>query len=64
MDEENKDIESMSDHDILLVLNERTKTLVTWATNHDSQHFRYNLLAWTIALGAIVSLAIIIIKVL
>lgn len=60
MDEE-KQQEDMSDHDILVRVDERTKTLITWATNHDAHHFRYNLLAWSIAITAIISLIVFIV---
>lgn len=53
-----------SDHDLLIRVDERTERIEKWCFNHDVHHFRYNLLAWSIAAGAIVTLAIALIKVL
>ena len=57
MDNEERD-------ELLIRLDERTNRLDIWASNHDVHHFRYNILAWSIAAGAIVTLAIALIKVL
>ena len=43
---------------LLIRVDERTKRLDTWANNHDTHHFRYNLMAWGIALAAIITLAV------
>lgn len=50
--------------ELLIRLDERTNRLDKWASNHDIHHFRYNILAWSVALGAIITLAISLIKVL
>ena len=55
MDNEERD-------ELLIRLDERTSRLDIWASNHDTHHFRYTLLAWSIAAGAIVTLAIALIK--
>ena len=55
MDNEERD-------ELLIRLDERTSRLDIWASNHDTHHFRYTLLAWSIAAGAIVTLAICVIK--
>ena len=52
------------DRELLVRIDERLKRLEKWAYNHDTHHLRYNLLAWSVALGAIVSLVITVIKVL
>jgi len=51
----------MNDHDLLLRIDERTKTFERQMTNHLVHHFRYNILAWTVALGAIISLILVIV---
>lgn len=52
-----------TDHDLLVRIDERTKAFGRQMENHLKHHFRYNLLAWTVALGAIVSLIIVVVKV-
>lgn len=56
--------QEQSDHDLLIRLDEKLDGLTTQFTNHLKHHFRYNILAWTIALGAIVTLAVALIKLL
>jgi len=51
-------MKEQSDHDLLICIDVKLKTLTKHFENHLSHHFRYNILAWTIALGAIVTLAI------
>ncbi len=53
----------MSDHDDLIEIKTKLNILMSQFDNHLKHHFRYNILAWTVALGAIVSLAVIVIKV-
>lgn len=53
-----------SDHDILIEMNTTLKELKVDFDNHLSHHFRYSILACSVALGAIVTLAIALIKVL
>jgi len=55
-------MEFQTDHDLLIRIDERTKNFETQMTNHLRHHFRYNILAWTVALGAIVSLILIIMR--
>lgn len=52
------------DHDILIRLEVILKELKIDFDNHLKHHFRYSVMAWGIALGAIVTLAIALIKVL
>lgn len=56
--------ETRSDHDLLVEVNTILKELKVDFDNHLVHHFRYNLLAWGVALSAIVTLAIALIKVL
>lgn len=51
-------------HDLLIEMNTILKELKKDFDNHLVHHFRYNILAWSVALGAIVTLAIALIKVL
>jgi len=53
-----------SDHDILIELKVILEELKRDFDNHLQHHFRYTLLAWSVALGAIITLAIALIKVL
>jgi hypothetical protein len=50
--------DKQSDHDLLIRVDEKLDGLIGQFSNHLKHHFRYNILAWTIALGAIVTLAI------
>ena len=50
-----------TDHDLLVRIDERTKAFERQMVNHLNHHFRYNILAWTVALGAIVSLILVIV---
>jgi len=52
----------MSDHDILIELKVILEELKKDFDNHLSHHFRYTLLACSVALGTIVTLAITLIK--
>lgn len=54
----------MSDHDILIEAVTILKELKVDFDNHLVHHFRYSLLAWGVALSAIVTLAIALVKVL
>ena len=53
-----------SDHDLLVEVNTILKELKKDFDNHLIHHFRYSLLAWGVALSAIITLAIALIKVL
>ena len=52
------------DYDLLIRIDERLERIEKWCYNHDVHHFRYMILAWGVALGAIITLAIALIKVL
>lgn len=52
-----------SDHDVLICLEVKIKELQKGFDNHLNHHFRYNILAWTVTLGALVTTAIALIKV-
>jgi len=54
----------VNDHDLLIRIDVRTEKIEKWCSNHDVHHFRYTMLAWGVALSAIVTLAIALIKVL
>jgi len=53
-----------NEHDLLIETVTILKELKKDFENHLVHHFRYNILAWSIAAGAIVTLAIALIKVL
>jgi len=44
--------------ELLIRIDERTKYFEQIMTNHLRHHFRYNILAWSVALGAIISLIV------
>jgi hypothetical protein len=48
--------------EMLIRVDERTERIDIWCNNHDVHHFRYNIMAWGIALTAIISLVIMILK--
>ena len=50
--------EVISDHDLLIRVDERTDRMEIWMTNHDAHHFKYSVMAWGIALTAIIALVI------
>lgn len=50
--------------ELLIRLDERVGRIDKWCSNHDVHHFRYTILAWGVALSAIITLAIALIKVL
>lgn len=52
------------DHDILIEAVTILKELKMDFDNHLIHHFRYSILAWSVALGAIVTMAIALIKIL
>jgi hypothetical protein len=43
------------DHNLLIRIDERTSRMEIWMTNHDAHHFKYSLMAWGVALTAIVA---------
>jgi hypothetical protein len=51
-------------HDLLIEMNTILKELKKDFDNHLIHHFRYSILAWSVALGSIITLAIALIKVL
>lgn len=52
----------MNDHDLLIKMDVKLDTLKTSFCNHLQDHKKYMIMAWTISIGAIVSLILIIIK--
>ena len=50
--------------ELLIRLDERVERIDKWCSNHDVHHFRYNVMAWGIALGAIITMAIALVKIL
>jgi len=57
-------VDAKKQDELLIRLDERVGRIDKWCNNHDVHHFRYTMLAWSVALGAIVTLAIALIKVL
>lgn len=53
-----------SDHDLLIKVDTKQDILIQQFNNHLQHHFRYNILAWSITLGALITMAITLIKVL
>jgi len=54
--------EKRSDHDVLICLEVKLEEIKTDFENHLVHHFRYSIMAWGVALGAIVTLAIALVK--
>ena len=52
----------MNDHDLLIQIDTKLSALQTGFSNHLAHHFRYNILAYTVSIGAIVSLILIIVR--
>jgi len=44
--------------ELLIRLDERVEQIDKWCNNHDVHHFRYNLMAWGVALTSITALII------
>lgn len=57
-------MDDRNDHDILISVEVKQDVLIKNFENHLSHHFRYTILAWTLTLGALITLAIALIKVL
>ncbi len=57
-------MDNRSDRDLLICLEVKLKELQKAFENHLVHHFRYTLLAWSLALGAIITMAIALVKVL
>ena len=55
-------MDNRSDHDILICLEVKLKELKKDFENHLEHHFRYNVLAWTITLGALITAFFALIK--
>ena len=51
-----------TDHDILIRVETKLEEIKIDFENHLVHHFRYSIMAWGVALGAIVTLAIALIK--
>lgn len=52
----------MTDHDLLIRIDERTEDLEKQFSNHLQHHFRYSILAWTVTLGALVTMVIALLR--
>lgn len=50
------------DRELLIRTDERTGRIDRWCFNHDAHHLKYGILAWTVALTALIALAIALIK--
>ena len=50
------------DRELLVRIDERTGLLSTQFSNHLQHHFRYSILAWTVTLGALVTMVIALLK--
>lgn len=48
----------MNDHDLLICIDAKLKELKIQFDNHLQHHFRYNIMAWGIALAALIGLII------
>lgn len=48
----------MSDHDEIIKIQTKLDVLIKQFDNHLNHHFRYNILAWTIALAAFIGMLI------
>jgi len=56
-------MENLSDHDLLIRIDERTREFQRAMDNHLKHHFRYALMAWGVTLTALAGLITILIKV-
>lgn len=56
-------MENLTDHDLLIRIDERTIEFQRKMDNHLRHHFRYSIMAWGITLSTLVSLVIVVIKV-
>jgi len=52
-----------TDHDLLIEVNERTKTIETGLFNHLSDHKKYMVMAWSTSIGLIITLLTLLIKI-
>lgn len=52
----------LSDHDLLIRVDERTDRIEKWCTNHGEHHFRYAIAAWVTVLGLVVALILALVK--
>jgi len=51
-------VETPDTNTLLIRLDERVKHLEEMMKNHLQSHLRYSLMAWTVAIGALITLAI------
>ena len=56
------DKDKRNDHDILVEVHTIVTRLDKWAFNHDTHHFRSNLMAWTAVLGLVATLIVVVVK--
>ena len=48
--------------ELLIRVDERVENIEKWCTNHTEHHFKRELLAWTVTLGALVTLVIALLR--
>ena len=53
----------LTDHDLLIRIDERSIEFQRKMDNHLRHHFRYSIMAWGVTLSALISLVIIVIKI-
>lgn len=54
--------QEQSDHDVLLEVKSDVKWLKEGFNNHLKHHFRYNIMAWSAAISAIIALILLLCK--
>ncbi len=52
-----------TDHDLLIEVNERTKSIEIGLSNHLSDHKKYMIMAWTTCIGLVITLITLLVKV-
>ena len=52
----------MNDHDLLIRIDERMEDMEKQFANHLQHHFKYSILAWTVTLGALVTMVIALLR--
>ena len=54
--------QQLSDHDLLIRVDERTGKIEKWCANHTEHHFRYTLMAWAATLGLLGALILALVR--
>lgn len=62
MNEKQQEQSPLSDHDLLIRVDERTGRIDKWCANHVEHHFRYTIMAWTATIGLVVALILALAK--